>query len=389
MSDKYKITGQELNEILAYSPYALGISPGERGLSGEQIQSFFYGFIKVLAEKLNLHLQDIEKGLKETLNEAVDNAEAGITEHNKEVSAHEDIRKAVTAAYNLAAGKSRVHPVKNWQEMCTLLLSKSVGVGDLIVIAEKGYPDFAVQAVNTEAQAEDVLFFENTENIHIEPGSSYYFEEGKIRLLSLESGIDLNKLVSRDEYNFVNGQLLEQIFLHDANAEAHADIRQMIVGVANGIDGAYKNAGAALDRANSAYNLAAGNPKVYVAESFAVMFDLVYGYGTALNEGDFIIVANKNEPDFLVYSKDVQPGENAVSVSYSDILRGNIPEITVGGIYYLEDVDVAVIAIESGIDTSVFATKAELDSILENMSSIFDAIHEYAQGLIVYGKEVE
>ena len=45
MSDKFKITGEEINQTLMHSPYALSDSPYQRGLGAGQIKRYFYDFI--------------------------------------------------------------------------------------------------------------------------------------------------------------------------------------------------------------------------------------------------------------------------------------------------------------------------------------------------------
>ena len=106
------------------------------------IRRYFFQFIKVFAQKLNIHLEDVEKGFEEATtqaNSSIDSCKAelrgNLSEHNSSKSAHEDLRDAIRVAHNLAYGKTRVHPVQTWHHMCQLLLDEGVQEGDFIIIA--------------------------------------------------------------------------------------------------------------------------------------------------------------------------------------------------------------------------------------------------------------
>lgn len=381
MSEKYKITSEELNQILASSPFALGMSPGERGMSGEQIRRYFFQFIRVFAQKLNIHLEDVEKGFEEAsaqANSSIDSCKTelrgNLSEHNSSKSAHEDLRDAIRVAHNLAYGKTRVHPVQTWHHMCQLLLDEGVQEGDFIIIAEKGVPDFIVQEIDTQEREEDICFFSESMGVPIEIGNSYYFMDKGVRLLSLESGVDVNKLISRDEYSSAMSTLWSALTSHAIDKSTHEDIRMEIEGIRNAIDGAYTVAGSAFEKASSAYNLAFGKSKVYISRDFPdALKQLKENEG--INDGDFIMVLNKFCPDFVVVSDEQK--EDATDISYDMVQSGTLPLPEVGGAYRFTDTGRVIIGIESGIDTSAFATKEELGEVgnaLDNIIAVQNSL---------------
>ena len=44
MSERYKLTNEEINKAVLHSPYALADSPYKRGLGAAQIKKYFYDF---------------------------------------------------------------------------------------------------------------------------------------------------------------------------------------------------------------------------------------------------------------------------------------------------------------------------------------------------------
>ena len=59
MSDKFKITEEEVNEALMHSPFVLPDSPSHSGLGAGQIKKYFYDFIRQLSKRINGHLSDV------------------------------------------------------------------------------------------------------------------------------------------------------------------------------------------------------------------------------------------------------------------------------------------------------------------------------------------
>ena len=264
---KYNLTDEEVNSILLSSPYALPSSPAQMGLGAGQIKKYFYNFIMLLAKKLNIHFEDLEKALSETdssvvdvrqqLDQDVDSLTSliskKISEHNTEASSHLDIRELVTQsidshnssdtahgdirqwlsaveesltataekttqaqgradnAYNLAAGKSKIYPVKAITEMLTKLSDSQFNVGDMFVVAEENVPDFTVYEYTSEMKEGDVeiSLFDSLLGIDFVPGTIYFFDNtslasGPVRLLSSESGIDTSLLATKEELGAIS-----------------------------------------------------------------------------------------------------------------------------------------------------------------------------------------
>ncbi|MBO5262085.1 MAG: hypothetical protein J6B45_03465 [Clostridia bacterium] len=254
MKEKYNLTGEEVNQILANSPYALSDSPYQKGMGAAQIKKYFYDFITVMAEKFNIHLSDIEADM-----------------------------------------------------------------------------DTAIQ--------------------------------------SLEGDI----LTGREELtakftSLIESRLLAQINEHSENSQAHTDIRDLIYQMSSDLRDAAIRAANASETAENAYSLASGKSKVHVALDFRdVLSTLMYA---EVNVGDFMIATDKNCPDFIV--GDGSYKALAVSVTIDDVASGNLPIAEVGGIYYCEGIDKALIAIESGIDASVFVEREELDAVASGLASLIN-----------------
>ena len=73
MSEKYKLTNEEINKAVLHSPYALADSPYKKGLGAAQIKKFFYDFIVYLANSIktqnyittiSIHVHSINKNEK-------------------------------------------------------------------------------------------------------------------------------------------------------------------------------------------------------------------------------------------------------------------------------------------------------------------------------------
>lgn len=181
MSDKYKITGEEINQILMHSPHALSLTPTERGMSGEQIKRYFYDFIRVFAEKLNTHLAEVG-GEMESTKEALDKAQADA------VSAME----RADGAYGLASGKAKIHIEMSFGAVFGTLQRGGVNEGDIIMVTDKCCPDFVVASELYRASAVEI-----TENMVVtgglpEPkvGEIYYYPPAGKVIIAIESGID-------------------------------------------------------------------------------------------------------------------------------------------------------------------------------------------------------
>ena len=146
-----------------------------------------------------------------------------------------------------------------------------------------------------------------------------------------------------------------------------------VVGVESGIDTsafatqgmlteAMANAYATLATKKELANAVLGKTKLYVVSSPAALFAEMY-HSSNLAPGDVIMLTSKGTPDFVVIPYDSYLRDEPVI----DVTWGEFPEtIQVGAIYHLTDNDTTVLAIESGIDTSAFATKEELTNAVQN-----------------------
>lgn len=138
----------------------------------------------------------------------------------------------------------------------------------------------------------------------------------------------------------------------------------------------------AMSKATQAYNLASGKSKVYVWGNVRHLFgDILNSLNNEANNlrvGDFILITEKGFPDFIVSSSpdDVKiPPNGYVSVTAENYLDVEIKE----GTTYAFLNGFSLIGIESGIDTSVFATKEELTSQINEAKGSAESAMEMAQ----------
>ncbi|MBO5312476.1 MAG: hypothetical protein J6B29_00785 [Clostridia bacterium] len=218
MSEKYKLTQEEINKAILKSPYSLPSSPAERGLGEGQMKKYFYAFIQFLSDKINLHLGDVGRdveelfsslalsseeisqlsaycqGLTEELSSHNDRADAhsvAIGEHNDSETAHqsaieahdrisnahgeafkahntdslchgdiraliEELDESCQSAYNLARGRSKIYPVYSHPGIALLLKDKKLNPGDIITLGEKNMPELVVYEIEAEKWDDDV-----------------------------------------------------------------------------------------------------------------------------------------------------------------------------------------------------------------------------------------
>ena len=107
MSKDFKITEEEINQVILRSPYSLADSPASLGQGASQIKCYFYAFIFELARKINTHLGQImdafssqelvNSSLKEMDRELGSSIATGINSHNLSGQAHSDIREKASS----------------------------------------------------------------------------------------------------------------------------------------------------------------------------------------------------------------------------------------------------------------------------------------------------
>ena len=134
-----------------------------------------------------------------------------VAEHNGSSVAHADIRTNVATAlekaqeaYNLASGKSKVHPLLDFAEFVYYAKTEPdrYNVGDVIMFDNKLFPDFVLFAKNVSFEY-DIDDYEITGETldgteELAPGKSFII--GNMRFITIESGIDVSKFVKNDEY---------------------------------------------------------------------------------------------------------------------------------------------------------------------------------------------
>ena len=139
-----------------------------------------------------------------------------------------------------------------------------------------------------------------------------------------------------------------------------------------------KLAECAMRKAEDAYDLASGKTRVRVTLSFYYMvYDLIY---SGANAGDIYLILDKNIPDFIVVGNGEAP--DAIAITRDDLDK--LPTPVIGDIFFVEGISVA--AIESGIDTSVFATQDFVDQRIDTELHLFD---EYVSGNFVDKQSLE
>lgn len=160
-------------------------------------------------------------------------------------------------------------------------------------------------------------------------------EEAKNRAndaYNLANSIDLSPLATKEELEAAS----------TTSSEAHEEIKTLIELVQG--------------TADAAYNLARGRTKVHVATDLKshIIGLLNYGEVEGYTEGDILLSAEGGVPDFIVFTG--LGGTDCVKITDANAL----PELEVGKTYQVGDY--LIIAIESGIDTSLLATKEELST---------------------------
>lgn len=287
MSNRFNLTDEEISGVLLSSPYTLPSSPAQKGLGESQIKKYFYNFIVLLCEKLNLHFSDIGEAVSELLSKIdasdlalAQKAEAlgkeivsSVASHNGEATAHADIRELIS---------------QTAEEICE----------------------------------------------------------------SIAQGIDEHNS-SLDVHRSLKELTVQSIDEHNNSSDVHQALLELI--------------SKAQETADSAHNLASGKSKVYPVRSIAEMDNLLSSAYTDCFVGDVFVIAEKDVPDFTVYERETEAQDGDISFSQFDLLMGM--EFTPGNIYYAVSSKTRLIASESGMDTSLLATKTELDSISMLVSS--------------------
>ena len=236
MSERFKLTGSEVNEVILNSPYSLADSPAALGQKSSQTKRFFYQFIKTLAEKINLHLGEIDTEMNSAaleiseafqriaeLGEAAslalgehnenENAHAFIRQkiideknsHNQSASAHEDIREALNdiardleVATILAQGKNLVVSFGDAVELFEYATTQA-RVGDVLLLEDPELPDFTVFGVGVSEKEGDIPLDMNdiVTGATLEANKKYLIDG--VRLISSEGHLETSIFAKKDE----------------------------------------------------------------------------------------------------------------------------------------------------------------------------------------------
>lgn len=245
MSDRFKITGSEVNEVILNSPYSLADSPALLGQKSSQTKRYFYQFIKTLAEKINLHLGEIDASIingeaqieevYERIGELAEVCEAALCEHNentdshidirqkiidetgahnKSLIAHKDIREALDAleldievALTLAGGKSRILSFGDEMELFEYAIS-SGRVGDVLLLEDAQKPDFTVFGVGVSQKDGDTVLDMNdiATGTELLPNKKYFIDG--VRLVSSEGHLEAAIFAKKDEVDSMRALFL-------------------------------------------------------------------------------------------------------------------------------------------------------------------------------------
>ncbi len=226
--EKIQISEETINKILLYSAKSLPDRPSERGMKAGDIKSYFYKFIEHLVSAINTELANIVAGtatdfsnhnnsygahqlIWNNIDSLVDkDVELGnsiveqITAHNGDANSHPklvqilaQVKGVAENAYDLASGKSKVHPYTDLTALLADIDSKklTLNAGDMVIFKDKNTPDIAVFTTGQESKPEDDE--EITADSVLEEKKSYYYNG--ITFLALEIGIDTSLLAKASE----------------------------------------------------------------------------------------------------------------------------------------------------------------------------------------------
>ena len=238
MSERFKINGSEINEVILKSPYSLADSPAALGQKSSQTKRYFYQFINTLAEKINLHLGEIDKAISECasdiseahdkISELGENVSASLSEHNESETSHKDIRQKIIDEINshersllchedireaislvkdelgmvsaLAMGKNMAVSFEDEIELFEYALSEA-RVGDVLLLEDPSKPDFTVVGVDTTIKSGDIELDINdiATGLELLPDKKYFIDG--VRLVSSEGRLETSLLVKKEELN--------------------------------------------------------------------------------------------------------------------------------------------------------------------------------------------
>ena len=248
MSERFKLTDDEVNEVVLNSPYSLADSPASLGQRAKQIKKYFYVFIYTLSEKINEHLREIGaeidslgviiESLKKSDLSLGESIEKGLLAHNENSESHPDIREKITAllsahnesalshadiretlsylraslelCYSLSSGKSLVYTYDDIIEMLEDIESgKELFVGDFILIADPSAPDFTVFETGAEKREADItISVDDVSSGAVVPEAQRSYFINGVRLISSQGNLETSRLAKREELENLENELL-------------------------------------------------------------------------------------------------------------------------------------------------------------------------------------
>lgn len=251
MSNNFKITDEEINQVVLHSPYSLADSPASLGQGASQIKGYFYSFIFELAKKINTHLGEIMDAFSEqaTVNSSLEEMDrelggaitSQLNSHNLSDSAHSDIREKASSdltkhkssttdhidirqkieelkrqcdlASALASGKMQVRAFDDITEMLEYLSGEEEKrVGDIFLISDPTMPDFTLFELGATLRDGDIeLSYEDIASgiATLEANKSYFF--GGVRLISSEGNLETSYLAKQEALDSLEALLVESL----------------------------------------------------------------------------------------------------------------------------------------------------------------------------------
>ena len=250
----YKITEEEINQTILHSPYSLADSPAEAGLKAKQIKKYFYEFIRFLAGKINIHLNDLGVTLEnyDELSQAfelipelfekdielgsqidksltahntgalshpvlLEKIESDIEAHNQGAFAHKDIRTSIKAiidkldvAYSLASGKNRVYSCEDVLDVLEAIDRNEIFKGDLLLVADSSMPDFTVFETDLKGMPDscvelDYVSVSNGETDFV-AGKGYYYKG--VRMIASVGTLETGLLAKSEELEALEDEFI-------------------------------------------------------------------------------------------------------------------------------------------------------------------------------------
>ncbi len=323
MSNNFKITDSEINQVVLHSPYSLADSPASLGQGASQVKKYFYDFIYTLAKKINLHLEDLasvldsHRGLITEL-EKMDTALGGsivtqldshnaselshadirekidteLQRHNQGALSHNDIREKLDAllkkcelACSLASGKMKVYAFDDPLEMLEHLNTNEENrVGDIYLISDPTMPDFTLFEIDAQKRDEDIaLDYDDISSgaLALEPNKSYYFRGA--RLISSEGNLETSYLAKKEELDKIEAQLVE--FIENAT-NTIATIQSALLKKENSMEYIENSAPSVVISNGNEYNLGTRTSILIEIEESDV-FEAIFNFRTGTTEPSF------------------------------------------------------------------------------------------------------